>query len=156
MSTSIPSLVSEPYPDRRTFYLGFFGGIGFVLACLHFAVEWYWCALGIVCFFLVMATLSWQATIDYSQRKVYEQSRLFGRRLIRTVEFPFSDFPAIVYQVRQNDDSPQTVVGLRHRSGRTIWLRHFGMDGSGRGRGAEAFAWRLHCDTDIEIDEKSR
>jgi len=153
MPATARNVVSEPYPKPRTFYPGLIGGVAFVWACIHFAVDWYWCALGIGFFFVILAALSKQATIDYAQRKVYERTRLFGHRVVKAVEFPFSGFEAIVYRLRPNDDTPTTAVGLRHRSGRCIWIRGFSSAGARRGRGAEEFAWRLSCDTGIEIDE---
>jgi len=155
MASTAPSVVSEPYPEVRTFWLALIGGVAFVWACLHFALTWYWCVAGIVVFFGAAAALSKQATLDCGQRKVYEYSRLFGKRVVRTREFPFSDIEAIVYRYCQSESGDTTSVGLRFRSGRRIWLRSFGTGGTRRGRGAEEFAWRLSCDTDIEIDERS-
>jgi hypothetical protein len=155
MASAAPNLVSEPYPEGRTFWPALVGGIAFVWACVHFAVDWYWCAVGILVFFGVAATLSRQATIDYARGKVYEQWRLFGRRVVKTREFPFSDFVAIVYRFCPSESGDTTSVGLRLRSGRRIWIRSFGTGGTRRGRGAEEFAWRLSCDTDIKIDEHS-
>jgi hypothetical protein len=155
MASTVPNIVSTPYPEARTFWPALVGGIVFVWACVHFALDWYWCAAGILVFFVIAATLSKQATIDCAQRKVYEHSRLFGHRVVRTREFPFSDFEAIVYQYRQSESGDTTSVGLRLRSGRPIWIRSFGTGGTRRGRGAEEFAWRLCCDTGIEIDERT-
>ena len=155
MSSTVSNVVSEPYQEPRTVYPALIGGVAFVWACLHFALDWYWCAAGVIVFFIVAATLSKQAIIDYAQRKVYEHSRLFGHRVVKVREFPFSDFAAIVYLHRSNDTENSTAVGLRLRSGRRIWIRSFSASGTVRGRGAEEFAWRLHCDTGIEIDERT-
>ena len=96
-----------------------------------------WCAAGVVVFFTVAAALSKQATIDYAQRKVWEHSRLFGRRVVKIREFPFSDFAAVV-DLHRSDDTENTIaVGLRLRSGRRIWIRSFSAGGTKRGRGAE-------------------
>jgi hypothetical protein len=154
VTSAAPSIVSEPYPEARTFWPAALCAIAFLWACVHFGVGWYWCSAGIVVLVVIGFTLSKQATIDCAKRKVYEQSLLFGRRVVRTREFPFSDFEAIVYLSNSNDGSG-TSVGLRHRTGRRIWIRTFGDGGTRRGRGAEEFAWRLACDTDIEIDEHS-
>jgi hypothetical protein len=155
MSPSTSNVVSEPYPEVRTFWPAVVGGAAFVWACLHFALDWYWCAAGIVVFFVIAATLAKHATIDCSQRKLYEHTRLFGRRVVRTREFPFSDFDAIVYRYSSSESGDTTSVGLRLRSGRRIWFRSFGSGGTRRGRAAEEFAWRLCCDTGIEIDERT-
>jgi hypothetical protein len=106
-------------------------------------------------FIAVAATLSRQASIDYAQRKVQEQWRLFGRRVVRTREFSFSEFEAIVYLFGASDSGDSTSVGLRLRSGRCIWIRSFSAGGTRRGRAAEEFAWRLSCDMDLLIDESS-
>jgi hypothetical protein len=154
MGTIAPT-VSEPYPEPRTFWPAAIGGVVFASFCFHFSVGWYWWAPGMVAFLLVALRISNQATIDYDQRKVCEQSRLFGRRVVGTREFPFADFDAIVYQRCQREDEDSTWVGLRLRSGRCIWMRRFSNGGERRGRAAEGFAWRLSCDTGIEIDEKA-
>ena len=155
MSTRAPNVISEPYPEARTFWPTLVGGVAFVGVCLHFALDWYWCAAGVVVFFAIAGTLSKQATMDCRQRKLCEHSRLFGHQVVRTREFPFSDIEAIVYRYRQSDSGDSTSVGLRLRSGRCIWLRSFGTGGTRRGRGAEEFAWRLSSDTEIQIDERS-
>jgi hypothetical protein len=155
MSSTAPNVVSKPYLEMRTFWPAVVGGAAFVWACVHFALDWYWCAVGIGGFFFIAATLSRQATIDCTQRKVYEQSRLFGHRVVKTRELPFTDFEAIVYQCCSSEGGDTTSVGLRLRAGRCIWIRSFGTGGTRRGRGAEEFAWRLHCDTGIEIDERT-
>jgi len=153
MASTTPNVISEPYPEARTFWPALIGGIAFVWACGHLALDWYWCAAGILVFFVIAATLSKQATIDYTQRKIYEQWRLCGHRVVRTREFPFSDFEAIAYRYCPSDSGDITSVGLRLRSGRHIWIRGFG--GTRRGRGSEEFAWRLCCDTGMEIDERT-
>src|SRR4051812_7437134 len=110
MASTVPNVISEPYPEARTFWPALVGGVAFVWACLYFALEWYWCAAGIVVFFGIAATLSKQATIDYGQRKIYEHSRLFGHRVVRTREFPFSDIEAIVYRYCQSESGDTTSV----------------------------------------------
>ena len=155
MAASPHNTVSEAYPEARTFWPAILGAIVFVWGCVHFAVEWYWCAVGVLIFVVIAATLSRQATIDYAQRKVQEQWRLFGRRVVRTREFSFSDFEAIVYLFGGSDSGDTTSVGLRLRSGRRIWIRSFSAGGTRRGRAAEEFAWRLSCDTNLAIDESS-
>src|SRR5260221_2188927 len=122
MASTAPNVVSEPYPEARTFWPALVGGVAFVWACLHFALHWYWCAGGIVVFFAIVATLSKQATIDYTQRTVYDHFRLFGHRVVGTREFSFSDFEAIVYRYCQSDSGDSTSVGLRFGSGRHIWI----------------------------------
>src|SRR5260221_10907581 len=151
MASTAPNVVSEPYPEARTFWPALVGGVAFVWACLHFALHWYWCAGGIVVFFAIAATLSKQATIDYTQRTVYEHFRLFGHRVVRTREFSFSDFEAIVYRYCQSDSGDTTSVGLRLGSGRHIWIRSFCTGGPRRGSGGGEFSWGVFLCKDVEI-----
>lgn len=154
-STTAVNVVSDPYLEPRTFYPALVLGIVSAWACFLFALDWYWCVADFLIFFIIAATLCKQVTIDYARRKVHEESRLFGERLVMIREFPFSDFEAIVYQLRHSENEDTAMVGLRHRSGRRIWIRTFPAGGLTRGRGAEAFAWRLSCDTGIQIDERT-
>jgi hypothetical protein len=155
-AANTPNIISDPYLEARTFWPALVAGVAFIWACLHYGVDWYWCAGGIFAFFLAAACLSKQATIDYSQRTVRECMSLFGRRVIQTSEFPFSAVDAIVYRQYSGEDQEVTSVGLRLRSGRRIRIRNFSTGGSQRSRAAEEFAWRISCDSDIRIDEDSR
>ena len=152
MATPAPT-VGDAYPERRIFWPAAICGVAFIAACIHFAAGWYWCTLGAVSFVILAVMLSRRATIDYTQRAVREHSRLFDRWIVWSWDFPFSDFEAIVYEPSTISEDEMTSVGLRHRSGRCISIRDFGSSGIARSRGAEEFAWRLSCDTGIEIDE---
>ena len=64
------------------------------------------------------------------------------------------DFEAIVFDLLDSDPD-EWGVGIRHQSGRRIWIKRCGSAGGQRppGRAAEAFAWQLSCDTDLKIEE---
>jgi hypothetical protein len=64
------------------------------------------------------------------------------------------DFEAIIFDLLDTDPD-QWGVGIRHRSGRKIWIKECGNAGGQRppGRTAEEFAWRLSCDTGLEIED---
>jgi hypothetical protein len=154
-TSTLPNLVSEPYAETWVKYQWLIVSIGAVWAGTYFEWGWYWIVGVILLSLLVASALAKQATIEYAAGRVCERSLFFGRWGIGSRRFPISHFHGIVYELRQSDGENRTVVGLRHRSGRKIWIRSFSTDGIGRGRPAEEFAWRLSCDTDIEIDEQT-
>jgi hypothetical protein len=128
------------------------GGL-FVWGCSHFDLAWYWYIFVVLCCLLMAGAASKQAVIDCSQRVVFEHHRLFMRICLWTRAISFSDFKAVIYS---QCGEYEVYVGLRHRSGCKIWIRNFRPVGCRPGRDAQEFAWRLTCDTDIEIDERTR
>jgi len=127
------------------------GGL-FVWGCSHFDLDWFWYLFSCLFFLPMAGALTKKAVLDCSQRTVFEYNHLFMRKLLWTQVYPFSDFEAVVYSLcGENEVS----VGLRHLSGRKIWIRRFFPDGYRPGRDAQEFAWRLTCDTGIEIDERN-
>jgi hypothetical protein len=148
-------VVGEPALVPLIGALALTSGITFLMACEYFDLAWYWCVVGIVAHLLIARTVVLQRAINYSHRKLYEYSLLLGRRIIRVREFPFADFEAIVYRCHSGDNGSTTSVGLRHRSGRKIWIRCFDAEYCRHGYEAEEFAWRLYRDTGIAIDKSS-
>lgn len=148
--------VSDVYPDPRAVWLAVFAGLGVVFGCARLHLGWGWWMGGLVICLVLAGVVTRRAVVDYSRGSVREESLLFGRRLLSLREFPFGDFSAIVYERRRNETEDLTFVGLEHRLGRRFWLRGFSNGGVSRGRGAEEFAWRLSCDTGIEIREGTR
>ena len=149
-------MVSDLHPVRSAALFFVASGALFIFACFHFTVAWYWCLLGVVAHLLLVGSVSRRFIIDLDARVVHERVLLLVRRVLKSRKFPLSEFNAIIYRYIQNtDESDQVVVGLRHCSGRRLWLRSFAAAGDGRrcSRGAEEFAWRLSCDTGIEIDD---
>lgn len=155
-SPSLPRYQSAAYLDW----------VALFLAALVFVVlGWVWqstgeTALGFVSTLgiplLIGLSVSRRAVVDTAERLVTETLWLFGRMRLGVRRTALEQFSAIVYKLRKRD-TDEWWVGIRHRSGRTIWLRDFGVgQAGGPPRAAEEFAWRLHCDTGIDIQEHKR
>ncbi|HPY29241.1 MAG TPA: hypothetical protein PLT00_00560 [Verrucomicrobiota bacterium] len=116
----------------------------------------FWCAWMIGVPLFIAFSVSRRALVAPADGRVTETIFLWGRVRLGTRRTPLARFSAIVYRFRKRD-TDEWWVGLRHRVGRTIWLRAFGPGwAGGPPRSAEEFAWRLHCDTDIPIRETKR
>lgn len=123
--------------------------------CVRLHPGWGWWVAGLAVCLVLAGMVTRRAMVDYSRRNVREETLLFGRTVLRFQDFPIGDFCGIVYERRRSETEDQTFVGLEHRCGRRFWLRRFSNGGMPRGRGAEEFAWRLSCDTGIEIRERT-
>ena len=126
----------------------------FIWLCFHFTLEWYWCLPGVIAILFLAGLVGKQIKVDLSRKLVQERHLLLGRMALSSHEYHFFEFDGVVSE--RYDESGDTGrrmmrVGLRHRSGKTFWLRFFYIDSSGRNAGE--FAWRLSCDTGIEIRE---
>ena len=142
-------------PDRRIALPALVVGILTVYAMVNFAFGWYWIVLIILATVAAINAVHWRAFIEPANGVVREEARLFGRRLIAKRCLPLRDFVAIVFQLRGSDDQ-EWWVGIRHRSGRKIWIKSCGANDTALrppGRFAEEYAWRLSCDTGLEIEE---
>jgi len=149
--TSAP--YAEPKLVKPVFLLALIG----VGVSIYFEVSWYWYAL---MGFLVLASVSavhWRAVVEPAQGIVREEAWLWSRKLVRERRLLIKDFEAIVFKCFGTDDE-EWGVGIRHQSGRKIWIKYCGSAGGDRppGRAAEAFAWQLSCDTGLEIEEYKR
>ena len=154
MSKPTPNLVGESYPDPRTNWSGLVGVLTLLIVDSFTHWRWYWCVSACVVFLGIAYMLFWRSMVDFTERKVRVDCRLWGRYVLGTRIFPFSDFTRIIYEFRDESDSLGKVrVGLRHRSGRRFWIRSFNAGDDRRSRGAEEFAWQLACGTDINIDD---
>lgn len=151
MTTPGTKIVSEPYPLNWLALTMLICGAAYVGGCVYFSVHWYWCVAGVVFFLFFAGAVMQQAVVDCGAQVVVEYSRLFGKRLLKTEQLPFSDYEAVCYGYRADGD--EILVGLRHRSKRTIWFRKFGGSCNRPSRAAEEFAWKLSCDTGLEIDD---
>ena len=151
MTTTGTKIVSEPYPLNWLALTMLICGAAYVGGCVYFSVHWYWCVTGVVFFLFFAGSVMQQAVVDCGAHVVVEYSRMFGKRLLKTEQLPFSDYEAVCYGYRADGD--EILVGLRHRSKRTIWFRKFGGSCNRPSRAAEEFAWKLSCDTGLEIDD---
>lgn len=114
----------------------------------------FWRAWMIVVPLFIALSVSRRALVAPAEGRVTETIFLWGRVRLGTRRTPLARFSAIVFRKHGKDG---WWVGLRHRVGRTIWLRAFGLGWAGSPpRLAEEFAWRLHCDSDIPIREPKR
>jgi hypothetical protein len=147
--------VSEVYPESWIFRTALVLGGVVIWLCFKFAPEWYWCALTIVVTVAIAGSVGWRAFVEPGTGVVREEARLFGRKLIAERRQCLKDFEAIVFRC-SGGESDEWLVGIRHRSGRRIWLKNCGANDPALrppGRFAEEFAWRLHCDTGLKIEE---
>lgn len=129
------------------------GALGIWLG-IHFVIAWYWFVLIVVSALFTACAIHWRAIIDPARKTVREEAFLFGRKFLWRRQHSFEDFKAIVFGLLDSDPE-QWGVGLCHCSGRKIWIKKCGCAGgqSPPGRAAEEFAWRLSCDTGIEIKD---
>src|SRR5579863_8190387 len=96
----------------------------FVWLCVHFTVAWYWCVPGVVALLLLAGCVSRQITIDPSDQTVRERHFLFGRRVLSCRERSFQEFDGIIYKrYDEGDGGRMMAVGLRHRSGKKMWIK---------------------------------
>lgn len=147
--------VSEVYAEVWLFWSALVLGAVAIYLCFSFAPEWYWCALSIVVALAVGGAVQWRATVEPSAGVVREEARLFGHKLIMERRHHLTEFDAIVFCLC-GSESEEWWVGIRHRAGRKIWIKNCGANDPALrppGRHAEEFAWRLSCDTGLEIDE---
>ena len=113
--------------------------------------EWYWYVPAFAVPLLMGFAISWRGFLDVQNGKVVENARLFGKRVVKTRILPITDFKGITFE-RRGSEPDEWWVGLRHKSGRKIWLRGCGAEL----RYAEEFAWRLSCDTGLKMEEVRR
>ena len=99
-----------------------------------------------------------QTVVESDTRIVRRQFRLFGRFLLFSRQYSFSDFGAVILlHVRRSNfgrDPDQFFVSLRRRSGRQVLLRYFEADIARSCRPAEELAQRLSEDLHVEVDER--
>jgi hypothetical protein len=98
-----------------------------------------------------------ETIVESDARIVRRQLRLFGRFLVSSRQFSFSDFGSVVVRrVRRSNvgrDPDQFFVSLRRRSGRQVLVRYFEADIARNCRPAAELAQRLSADLQIEIDD---
>jgi len=110
--------------------------------------------LCVVSTLILPMAIHWRAVIDPADGTVREEARFWGRKLLVERRHSLKDFEVIVFALLDSDPEAWG-VGIRHRSGRKIWIKRCGSAAGQRppGRAAEAFAWQLSCDTDLKIEE---
>jgi hypothetical protein len=127
MNAEVP-IVSEFQADRRVALPVLAVCATFIYLCVHFAVDWYWCLPGVIILMILTGSVSKQITVNLNGRVVCENHRLLTRWLLSAREYPLSEFDAIIYEhYDEAGDTGRrfTKVGLRHRSGKKMWIRAF-------------------------------
>jgi len=148
MNTHPHQLVGDPFPERNVLWPCAAVVAILIALAFYFSIPWYGVVLPLVASLFFFGGFIRRVTVDYKV-KVVRDDFLFHQRLLRRREFPFSEFDAVTYDYRPGSDAV-CYIGLRHKDGRVLWIRTF----QGQfGRYQEEFAWRLSCDTGIEIDE---
>jgi hypothetical protein len=139
--------------------LALVGGVAALVASFHEPDgQWFIRILGALFIICGLCMFVRPETIVQSDaRIVRRQLRLFGRILISTRKYSFSDFGSVVVRrVRHSNvgrDPDELFVSLRRRSGRQILVRYFEADIARNCRPAEELAHRLSADLQIEIDD---
>jgi hypothetical protein len=154
----------ELHPMGRSIYwltcvLALVSGITALVVSVR-VVDGRWMITGLGAVFVVGGLAMFirpRTVVESHARIVRRQLRLFGRFLISSRDYSFSDFVAVVIRhVRrsgQGDDPDSYFVSLRRRSGRPILIRYYQADSARACRPAEMLAHRLAADLQIEIDD---
>ena len=152
------------HPMGRSIYwltcaLALVCGTTAIIISVHVA-DGRWVIAGLGVLFLICGLAVFirpQTVVESDARIVRRQLRLFGRFLLSSRQYSFSDFAAVVVRhVRRSNvgrDPDQFFVSLRRHSGRQVLVRYFEADISRRCRPAEELAHRLAADLQVEIDE---
>jgi hypothetical protein len=156
--------IYEMHPMSRSIYwfmcaLALVGGVAALVASFRVTDgQWFIGILGalfIVCGLSMFIRL--ETIVESDARIVRRQLRLFGRFLVSSRQYSFSDFSSVaVRRVRRSNfgrDPDQFFVSLRPRSGRQVLIRYFEADIARNCRPAEELAQRLSTDLQIEIDD---
>ncbi len=144
-------IVGTPCLSPWIFWPAVLSGLGFAGWGFHVGLPWYWMVPVELIVLLVICAFTRQVVVDGGQREVFESERLFMRKVLWERTCPLTDFDAVVY----DRGGEEVSVGLRHRSGRCVWIRDFASADGHPPRAAQEFAWRLTCDTGIEVDEQT-
>jgi hypothetical protein len=99
-----------------------------------------------------------QTVVETDTHVVRRRLRLFGRFLVSSRNYAFSDFSAVVIRrVRGSNagrDPDQFFVLLRRQSGRLVLVSYFEADIARKCLPAEELAQRLSADLQIELKER--
>jgi len=150
-----PAHVSDVYPDAHFVVPALVFGAAMVVLFVRFGLPWYWIALVLVGALSAAGALQWKAFLEVDKKAVREEGRLFGGRLLKTRMTPLAEFEAIVFR-HDTGESEEWLVGIRHRSGRKIWMRRYLWNDPihpAPGHAAEGFALRLSRETRLEIED---
>lgn len=145
--------VSETHSDPRGVLPALALGV-IVLLLIRFQVSWYWSVCVAAAAVVAAVSVQWKAFLNPERKEVREESRWFGRKLLRQRLIPLSDFDAVVVRHYKDSDSEDWTVGVQHRSGRKIWMRRYlGNDArhSKPGYAADGFALMLGDKTALPI-----
>jgi len=112
--------------------------------------SWYWFIPAMGLPLTAAFTLMRRGFVDIKGKRVVEDTRVFGKILLRKRVMNKEEFSGITFE--RAGDPEEWRVGLHHKSGRKIWLRECGSEL----RHAEEFAWRLSFDTGIKMEEVRR
>ncbi len=119
------------------------------------------CAAGIKYFavflvvFIVFAfAFSKRVSIDLLAGMVTEEILFFSARVLKRRDWPLAEFRAIWF--REGWGRRPASIGIRHRSGRILYLREFEAIEYRADFQAEDFVWQLSSDTGLPIDKRVR
>ena len=161
---SFRAQIYEMHPMSRSIYwfmcaLALVGGVAALVASFHVTDgRWFIGVLGAL-FIISGASMFFrpETIVESDALIVRRQLRLFGRFLVSSRQFSFSDFGSVVVRrVRRSNagrDPDQFFVSLRRRSGRPVLVRYFEADIARNCRPAAELAKKLSADLQIEIDD---
>lgn len=157
-SGSPPYCVSEAYLDPRFVLPALVFGTLIVALFVYLSYEWYWIAIAIVGAVAVACPLQWKAFVETDDKRVREEGRLFGRKVLAKRLIALGDFEAVVVRHCKTTDDEDWTVGLKHRSGRNIWIRRYLRNDPKHvapNHAADAFAAALSAKTNLNIQDYS-
>lgn len=155
-----------PYAPETTFtpnkFNWAFGGVllGVLILPLNVQLDsplfWLLMALGLAVL-IALRNIRETTVIDAAQKGFIHKRTFRLLNLEREIGYtPFNECEAVVYWFRAGDPG-EWWVGIRTKCSRRFWIRQVpAKEGKrNRGREVESVAWRLSCDTGLEIDESS-
>lgn len=155
---SPPYCVSEAYLDPRFVLPALVFGTLIVALFVYLSYAWYWIAIAIMGAVALACPLQWRAFVEADDKRVREEGRLFGGKLLAKRLVPLSDFEAVVVRHCKTTDDEDWTVGLQHGSGRNIWIRRYLWNDPKQvapSHAADAFAAALSDKTTLKIQDYS-
>lgn len=108
----------------------------------------------LVVFIVFAFAFSKRVSIDLLAGMVTEEILFFSARVLKRRDWPLAEFRAIWF--REGWGRRPASIGIRHRSGRILYLREFEAIEYRADFQAEDFVWQLSSDTGLPIDKRVR
>jgi hypothetical protein len=136
-----------PEPHNWLFWLALcISATVFGLSYYYGNLPWYWTVAICVPILFIGCSITCRRIILPQENSVEERELLFDRFLISKRIKPLADFVQVFCELMYADDN-NFWVGLKHKTGRVLWVKRCGCER----RFAEELAWRIHCDTGVGL-----